>query len=56
MFLVFLECLTVDKDIVHIGSAKDIKDVRFQNIVDVVLERAWGIGKTKRHDKVFVEA
>ena len=56
MILVFLECLTVDKDIIHIGSAKDIKDVRFQNIIDVVLECAWGIGKTKRHDKVFVEA
>ena len=56
MIPVFLECLTVDKDIVHISSAKDVEDVRSQNIVDVVLERAWSIGKTKGHDEVFVEA
>ena len=56
MLLVFLECLTVDKDVIHIGSAKDVKDVRSQNIIDVVLECAWSIGKTKRQDKVFVEA
>ena len=55
MLLVFLEYLTVDKDIIHIGSAKDIKDVRSQNIIDVVLEHAWSIGKTKGYDKVFVE-
>ena len=56
MLLVFLECLTVNKDVVHIGSAKNIKDVRSQNIIDVVLECAWSIGKTKGYDKVFVEA
>ena len=42
--------------VIHIGSAKDVKDVRSQNIIDVVLEHAWSIGKTKGHDKVFVEA
>ena len=52
----FLECLTVDKNVIHIGSAKDIKDVRSQNIIDVVLECAWSIGKTKEYNKVFVEA
>ena len=56
MLPVFLECLTVDKDVIYIGSAKDVKDVRSQNIIDVVLERAWSIGKTKGYDKVFVEA
>ena len=56
MLPVFLECLTVDKDVIHIGSAKDVKDVRSQNIIDVVLECAWSIGKTKEYDKVFVEA
>ena len=55
MLLVFLECLTVDKNVIYIGSAKDIKDVRSQNTIDVVLEHAWSIGKTKGHDKVFVE-
>ena len=55
MLLVFLKCLIVDKDVVHIGSAKDVKDVRSQNIIDVVLEHAWSIGKTKEYDKVFVE-
>ena len=56
MLPVFLECLTVDKDVIHIGSTKDVKDVRSQNIIDVVLEHAWSIGKTKGYDKVFVEA
>ena len=36
MLPVFLECLTVDKDVIHIGSAKDIKDVRSQNIIDAL--------------------
>ena len=56
MLLVFLECLTVDKDIIYIGSTKDVKNVRSQNIIDVVLECAWSIGKTKEYNKVFVEA
>ena len=55
MFSVLFECLTVDKDIIHVGSATDVKDVRTKNVIDVVLECTWCIGKTKRHYKVFIE-
>ena len=50
-----LQCLTVDQNIVHIGSAKDVQDIRTQDIIDVVLECAWCICKIKRHDQVFIE-
>ena len=55
MLSMLLQCLTVDQNIIYIGGAKDIQDVRIQDIIDVVLECAWRICKTKGHDQVFVE-
>ena len=55
MLLILLQCLTVDQNVIYIGGVKDVQNVRIQDIIDVVLECAWRICKTKEHDQVFVE-
>ena len=50
MLSILLQCLTVDQNIIYVGSAKDVQDIRIQDIIDVVLKCAWCICKTKGHD------
>ena len=36
MLSMLLQCLSVDQNVVHICSAKDVQDIRTQDIIDVV--------------------
>lgn len=52
MLFVVVEVVAVEKDVVEIGSAKDV-EVFFEAVGYKVLERSWGVGEAKRHDGVF---
>ena len=50
MLLILLQCLTVDQNVIYVGGAKDIQDVRIQDIIDVILKHTWHICKIKGYD------
>ena len=55
MNLMVLSVLTVDQNIVNVGSDKNIKAVS-ENVIDVALKGTWGFTEFKGHDKVFKQA
>ena len=50
-----LSVLTVDQNIVNVGSDKNIKAVS-EDVIDVALKGTWGFTESKGHDKVFKQA
>jgi len=49
---VFFEGVGIDEDVIEIGDSKLIEEL-MDDIIDVRLERTWGVAKTKRHDEIF---
>ena len=52
MNLMILSVLTVDQNIVNVGSDKNIKAV-LDNVIDVALKGTWGFTEFKGHNEVF---
>ena len=50
MLSILLQCLIVNQNVIYIGSAKDVQDIKIQDIIDVVLKCAWCICKIKGHN------
>ena len=52
MNLMVLSVLTVDQNIVNVGSGENIKAVS-EDVIDVALKGTWGFTEFKGHDEVF---
>jgi hypothetical protein len=52
MFLVKLNVVRVDEDVIEIDDNTNIKHIG-KDVVHEPLECCWGVGKSKRHDLPF---
>jgi hypothetical protein len=52
MYLIFLEGVAVDENIVKVGCTEHVQVVT-NAIVDKVLEGGWGVGEAERHYRIF---
>ena len=52
MNLIVISVLTIDQNIVNVGSDENIKAVS-ENVIDVALKETWSFTEFKGHDEVF---